>query len=266
VQPIAVVGNLTRDVVAGSPPRAGGPPYYAARVLARLDRPALVVAKCAADDEDLLVEPLRAHGVPVEWLPAASSAAFSFSYDGDVRRMRVDAVGEPWSQADATAVGEASAVHVGALFRDEFPVETLAALGRGRLLSLDGQGLVRAPSLGPLVLEPGADRDALAHVDVLKLAVEEAEALVGGMGEEAIAALGVAEVIVTSGSSGAWVYAEGSVGHVPPHPLVPDADPTGAGDGFAAAYLAARADGVPPLAAAESASAVVAELLQRAAR
>ena len=265
MRPVAVVGNLTRDVVAGSPPRVGGPPYYAARMLARLDRPARVVVKCAPADAGLLVEPLRAHGVPVEWLPGETTAAFSFSYDGDVRSMAVDAVGSPWSPADAATLGDAAAVHVGALFRDEFPADTLAALGAGRLLLLDGQGLVRAPRAGPLVLGRGADREALEHVDVLKLAGEEATALVGGTEQAAIAGLGVPEVIVTSGSSGAWLHADGDVTHVPPQPLVPDADPTGAGDGFAAAYLAARVDGLAPLAAARAASALVAELLRSGA-
>ena len=33
---LAVVGNLTRDVVAGATPRPGGAVFYAARALARL--------------------------------------------------------------------------------------------------------------------------------------------------------------------------------------------------------------------------------------
>jgi sugar/nucleoside kinase (ribokinase family) len=54
------------------------------------------------------------------------------------------------------------------------------------------------------------------------------------------------------------ITAEGAV-EVPAR--VVDADPTGAGDGFAAAYLAARADGHRPVSAAHRAAALVSGLL-----
>jgi sugar/nucleoside kinase (ribokinase family) len=261
VETVAVVGSLSRDAVADGPPRPGGAPFHAARGLRLLDRPALVVARCAEADVSQLLEPLRELGVPVRWLPAQTSAAFSFDYHGDVRRMQVDAVGDAWTPVDAAAVADAGAVHVGALFRGEFPAETLQALGAGRLLSLDGQGLVRSPELGPLRLDGTIDRAVLAHVDVLKLADDEARALVGEPAEGALASLGVAEVVVTAASRGALVWADGRLTHVPPRPLVPDADPTGAGDAFATAYLAARVDGAAPVRAAERAAELVGELL-----
>jgi sugar/nucleoside kinase (ribokinase family) len=47
---------------------------------------------------------------------------------------------------------------------------------------------------------------------------------------------------------------------IPAEPV--DADPTGSGDAFCAAYVAARAEGRPPLDAARGAAALVAELLR----
>jgi sugar/nucleoside kinase (ribokinase family) len=49
-----------------------------------------------------------------------------------------------------------------------------------------------------------------------------------------------------------------------PAEAVAGADPTGAGDGFIAVYLARRRAGDPPVAAAERATTVVRELLARA--
>src|SRR5258708_1983103 len=119
--------------------------------------------------------------------------------------------------------------------RPPLPAEPLARVARGRRLSLDGQGLVRVPELGDLRLDGDYDPAVLEHVQVLKLAEEEAEAL-GDLAE-----LPVPEVLVTHGVRGATVYADGQVERVAAFGI--DADPTGAGDAFSIAYVTARAGG-----------------------
>lgn len=252
MRPLAVLGNLSQDVVEGRPPRVGGAPYHAARALRLTGVPARVVAKCA---ERSLLRPLVALGVPVAWLPATSTAAFSFTYEGDVRRMTVDALGDPWTPAEAARAGDAGWVHVAPLTRSDFPVETVAALARGRRVSFDGQGLVRPARTGPLELDADFDPAMLRHVRVLKLAEEEAE-VVGPVAE-----LGVPEVVVTRGVRGSVVWTGGRATEVPGFPVRP-ADPTGAGDAFAVAYLSARSVGYSPVAAARRASLVVAAVLR----
>ena len=145
-------------------------------------------------------------------------------------------------------------MHVAPLARNEFPVETIAALARRRRVSFDGQGLVRVPEVGPLRLDDDFDRDLLRHVWVLKLADEEAE-VVGDP-----VALGVREVIVTHGSRGSTVYCGGHAEFVPARAI--PSDPTGAGDAFATAYVVARNAGFGPTGAARRATAVVASLLE----
>jgi sugar/nucleoside kinase (ribokinase family) len=266
VRRLAVVGNLSRDRVDGGPPRVGGPPFHAGRALRAIGRPAVVVTKLAEADRRELLPPLVALGLPVEWRPAKATAAFEISYDGDVRAMNVEAVGDAWTPEEARgwvaqALGRADWVHVGPIARSDFPPETLAELARGRFLSLDVQGLLRQPRTGPLRLDAGFDREALRHVTVLKLAEEEAQALFGQPDEAALRSLGVPEVVVTLGPLGSLVLAEGRLERVPAHDLRP-ADPTGSGDAFAAGYLAARAAGLRPVAAARRATAVVAALLR----
>jgi sugar/nucleoside kinase (ribokinase family) len=196
--------------------------------------------------------------VPVEWRPGETTATYAFSYDGDARAMDVRQLGSPWSPEDVAGL-EADWVHVGALFRGEFPEETLAALAETTQLSFDGQGLVRPARRGPLELEPEPDTSFLRHVSVLKLSEEEARALTGSREEEPLAALGVPEVVVTLGSRGAIVVAGSKAVHVPADPV--DADPTGAGDAFAAAYVVERSRGHDPRDAAERATRLVHELL-----
>jgi sugar/nucleoside kinase (ribokinase family) len=191
----------------------------------------------------------------VRYVPGASTASFSFHYEGDRRVMRVEALGDTWAPADVPALPTVRWAHIAPLSRGEFPVETLAALARRCRISLDGQGLVRVPELGPLQLDGNFDRDLLLHVWVLKLAEEEAEVL----GDPA--ALGVREVVVTHGSRGATLYLRGRAERVPARPF--PGDPTGAGDAFATAYVVARNAGFAPVGAARRATAVVASLLNR---
>ena len=255
---VAVVGNFSLDHVDGGPPVPGGPPRHAARALAALGVPALVRAKSAAADRSRLVRPVEELGLQVEWRPGATTATYAFSYDGDIRSMEVRELGSAWSPEDVAGLG-ADWVHVGALFRGEFPDETLAALAENARISFDGQGLVRPARLGPLELEPEPDTSFLRHVSVLKLSEEEARALVGSLEERALAELGVPEVVVTLGSRGAIVVARRRLLHVPADPV--EADPTGAGDAFAAAYVVERRRGHDPRRATERATRLVRHLL-----
>lgn len=252
---IALIGNLSRDVLPGQAPRVGGGSYHGARALQRLRVPARIVARCAAADRDVLLPPLVRLGTPVRYVPGAQTATFSFSYDGDVRTMTVDALGDAWAPADLPELTSGHWVHVAPLSRHEFPVETIAALAKRRRVSFDGQGLVRVPKVGPLELDDDFDRDLLRYIWVLKLAEEEAE-VVGDP-----TALGVREVVVTHGSRGSTVYCGGHAEFIPARGL--PQDPTGAGDAFATAYIVARNAGFGPAGAARRATAVVASLLVR---
>ena len=202
-------------------------------------------------------------GLPVLWRGGSSTAAFSFHYEGDRRVMTVDALGDPWTTADLHGLERTDWVHVGALARSDFPAETLAALARDRRVSFDGQGLVRPARTGPLELDGDYDPEVLRNVSILKLAEEEAEALVGEPDEDALRSLGVPEVVLTQGSRGSLVLADGKLAQVPARAVDGETDPTGAGDAFAAAYLVSRSTGHAPTAAARRATALVAGLLGR---
>jgi sugar/nucleoside kinase (ribokinase family) len=259
---IAVIGHLTRDIVAGAEHRPGGAVFYSGRALARLGADARVGVSCAREDWEVLVPFLDRFLLPVTWYESPTTTAYSFVYEGDRRIMRQDAIGEPWSAEQAVdAVGNARWIHVGALVRTDFPEETLEALARdGRRLLVDAQGLVRTAELGPLRTD-GEIGDVLAHVSILKLNDEEAETLVGSAKPEALEQLNVPEVLLTLGSHGSWVIAEGRIEHVPEREIEGPVDPTGAGDTFSAGYLAARAGGAEPIEAARSATTTVAAFL-----
>jgi sugar/nucleoside kinase (ribokinase family) len=250
---IALLGNLACDLFPDGKPRVGGGAYHGGRALRRLRVPARIVTRCAPDQRDVLLPPLVKLGTPVRWMAGASTATFSFEFNGEERRMQAVELGDEWRPADLTVLPSTRWVHIAPLFRGEFPVETLAALARRCRVSFDAQGLVRAPELGPLRLDADYDPEILRHLWVLKLADEEAE-VVGDP-----TALGVREVLVTHGSRGSTVYYGGTSEYVPARPL--DVNATGAGDAFATAYIVGRQAGLRPVGAARRATAVVAAVL-----
>lgn len=252
---IALVGNLSRDLLPGQPPRVGGGPYHAARALRRLRVPARIYARAAEEDRGALLPPVVRLGTPTRFVPGTATATFAFSYAGDVRTMEVRALGDRWEPSDLPQLPTARWVHVAPLSRHEFPLETIAALGRKRRILLDGQGLVRVPEVGPLKLDADFDPEILRHIWILKLAEEEAE-VVGDP-----ASLGVREVLVTHGSRGSTVYYGCRSEFVPAHPM--RTDPTGAGDAYSIAYLVGRNAGFGPVGAAQRATAVVASMFTR---
>jgi sugar/nucleoside kinase (ribokinase family) len=261
VRTVAVIGNLAKDTVDGGSPRVGGAPYHAARALRLLGGGSRVVARCAPADRRALVAPIAALGVRWDWLPAERTAAFEIAYSGEAREMTIADPGSPWTAEDVRRIGRAGWVQVGALTRADFPADVLELLARDRRLALDGQALVRRADRGPLVRDGEFDPDVLRHVTVLKLSEGELATLGG---EERVVALGVPELLLTQGSTGALVVASGVREHVPVR-RVPTDDPTGAGDAFLAAYVWSRAAGHRPTSAARHAATTAARVLELAA-
>jgi sugar/nucleoside kinase (ribokinase family) len=226
-----------------------------------------VVAKCGEPERRSYLRRLAALGLPVSLTAAGETTSFSFRYDAEGRReMRVEAIGRPWNDGDdpERALQRAEWVHVAPLLRGDFPAETLERIARRRRVLLDGHGLVRARRLGPLTLDPDFDPSLLRHVSILKLAEEEAQAILGDGGLEELRGLGVPEIVVTFGAGGSLVVTRETAARVTARPA--RGDPTGAGDAFSVAYLSARAAGHRPISAARRASALVSSLLAAAAR
>ena len=100
---IALLGNLSRDLMEGGS-RTGGGPFHAARALKHLDVPALIYARCAEADREELLPPLAALGTPVRYVPGESTSSFGISYEGLHRHMEVVSVGDVWLPSDLPAL------------------------------------------------------------------------------------------------------------------------------------------------------------------
>lgn len=261
---IAIAGNVAVDRIDGSPPSPGGCPSFAALALRMLGRDGQILTRYAPADRALFEPVLSTLCVPVTTLPASSTNGFGFRYEGEHRTMTVDAIGHQWIPTDAAALdSDVAWVHVAPLLRSDFPPQALAALaGGGRVVSYDGQGLVRVPEIGPMKVDAAFDPALLEPISVLKLAEDEAVVVAKGPFEERDArTLGAREILVTYGSEGCTLYVDGASHHVPAAWRVLDVQTTGAGDVFMVGYVAARSEGEEPVAAAKWASELVARML-----
>jgi 2-dehydro-3-deoxygluconokinase len=149
----------------------------------------------------------------------------------------------------------------------------LAARSRGRLLKAiykAKQGGARVafdpnerPALWTSPRVMGSTICAAATVaDIVLPTFPDEQVLFGDASPEAVAQRyldwGAEEVVVKNGGEPAFVASREGQGWVAPTPGAKSVDPTGAGDSFNGAYLAARARGASPLEAAEAAHATAA--------
>jgi ribokinase len=125
------------------------------------------------------------------------------------------------------------------LFEPEFPALLAEAQRRGLEISLD---VVNSPWLNnPEVLWP-----CLEFLDTFMCNQNEARRITGLTEPEKAARFlrerGVQTVIIKLGKEGVWVDGHGLVGRIASYP-VEVVDTTGAGDGFAVGFIAARLEG-----------------------
>lgn len=274
VNGVTVLGNLAVDVIDGAAPSPGGCASFAGVALEAAGTPGAghsrIVALGAPGDHALFDGLLARFGRLVQILPSAVTSGFRLDYvDVDHRRMSVDAVGPVWGPDEVAAADPRTTwVHLAPLLRTDFPPATLALLAaRGHRVAYDGQGLVRADQVGPLVEDRHFSPDLLEHLSMLKLAEDEAVVVADGEFDEASARrLGVPEIVVTFGSEGCDIYTDGDRVRVPAAWRVDGVQTTGAGDMFTACYVAHRAAGDDPVVSAESASELVARELDKRLR
>ena len=184
---LAVVGSVSLDRIDGGPPRIGGGPYYAARALRSLHIRALIVAKCAAPDRSRVLPPLASSGSRSQWRDSQPTTAFAIDYDGEHRRMLVEAIADPWTpdevraaRRDLGARGAARAQRLPAPRRSR----PSPAAGGSRSTARGSSAPARARAArARRRLRPGR---CSRSVSILKLAEDEAELLVDGLDERAL--------------------------------------------------------------------------------
>ena len=139
------------------------------------------------------------------------------------------------------------------------------ARGSGATIAFDGNFRPRGWH-GDLTRTRTVFAEALKRVDIALPAYDDEAVLWGDPSPEAtierLQAFGVNEIVVKNGPNSALVAAAGARDAVPVPEVVVPVDPTAAGDGFNAGYLAARLSGHSAVEAAQAAHRLAGQVIQ----
>ena len=215
-----------------------------------------------AESDMKSVDDMRAEGIDVTVVPSRETVFFENIYgaDSNNRRQQVLAKADPFTLSSIRDI-KADYIVLGSLLADDFPLDVVRYLhGRGTVV-LDAQGYLREVRGTSVVACPWSGKDDfLRYIDILKVNEHEAEVLTGEHDLRRAAMMlheqGVREVLLTLGSYGSMVAADGNLYDIPVVPERQKVDATGCGDSYVLGYLYRRAQGDSPRDAALFASAV----------
>jgi sugar/nucleoside kinase (ribokinase family) len=228
----------------------GGTSYYFSHGIRHLkDTRNYKLITALAPSEYKAVEDLRAKGIQVEVLPSRKTVYFENIYgeNQDDRKQRVLAKADPFT-VEELKDEEAKFFHLGSLLSDDFSLDVVKLLsGKGKL-AVDAQGYLREVRDEQVYPTDWKDkREALKYIDILKVNEHEAEVLTGfkdfKQAALQLAEWGVKEVLLTLGSLGSIIYAEGTFYKIPAYPAKNVVDATGCGDTYSMGYLYMRNKG-----------------------
>ncbi len=244
-----VLGSVTIDRIVHEgrvAEKVGGVVTYAGLTYRRHGLPATVVTNVAAGDAEVLAVFARrdvrcVHG------PSEATTRFVNRVAGDERRQEMPAAAAPIPAALARpALDGADLVHLGPLHPRDFAPDLLALVAaHGAATALDVQGYTRRAVNGVIERRVAPTvAEALACAAFVKADPDELAAVLDALGRDLpslMADFDLREVVVTEGRWGGCVYDRSGRRHsYAAAPVARVVDPTGAGDVFFAAYLAAR--------------------------
>ena len=228
----------------------GGTSYYFSHGIKHLkDKDNYKLVTALAPSEYKAVEEMRSAGIQVEVLPSRKTVYFENVYgeNQDNRTQRVLAKADPFT-VEELKNEEARIFHLGSLLSDDFSLDVVKLLSGKGILAVDAQGYlreVRGEKVFPVDWKD--KREALKYIDILKVNEHEAEVLTGYKDAKQaalqLAEWGVKEVLLTLGSLGSLIYAEGVFHQIPAYPPKEVVDATGCGDTYAMGYLYMRNKG-----------------------
>ena len=131
---------------------------------------------------------------------------------------------------------------------DDFSLDVVKYLSTKGILAVDAQGYLREVRGEKVYPIDWTDKvEALKYIDILKVNEHEMEVLTGQTDIKQaalqLAEWGVKEVLITLGSLGSIIYAEGTFHKIPAYPPKDIVDATGCGDTYATGYLYMRNKG-----------------------
>lgn len=250
---ICCIGHITKDKIV-TPEQtqymSGGTSFYFARALNSLPHriDTMLVTKMGREDM-AAVDDLRQRGIELKAYESAHTVYFENKYgeNRDNRTQRVLAKADPFTINELEPY-EAKVYHLGALLADDFSPELVEFLAQRGRISIDAQGYLREVRGEQVYPIDWADkRRILSHTAVLKVNEYEMEVVTGLTdprdAAQRLADWGVEEAVVTLGSHGSLILANGEYHVIPAYKPREVVDATGCGDTYSAGYLYCRCQG-----------------------
>ena len=249
---LCCIGYITQDKVV-TPKNTiympGGTSFYFAHAIKHLNANDFLLVTALADTDMGIVEDIRKEGISVKALHSTHSVCFENIYgeNQNERTQRVTAKADPFT-VEGLKDTDARIIHLGSLLADDFSLEVIKFLSGKGLLSVDVQGFLRkVENEKVLAVDWPEKKEALKYIHILKANEHETEVLTGCKNpREAalkLASWGVKEVLLTLGSMGSVIYADGEFHEIPAYPPTEIVDATGCGDTYMAGYLYMRNKG-----------------------
>lgn len=263
---ICCIGHITHDKIITPETEVdmpGGTSYYFAHAMYHLNggKDFQLVTSLAKTDMQAVTD-LRKLGINVSVVPSRHTVYFENKYgeNQNNRTQRVLAKADPFTVESLKNL-KASVFHLGSLLADDFSLQVIESLaGRGEV-SVDSQGYLREVR-GEKVyaVDWKEKREALRHIDVLKVNEYEMEVLTGHNDAHdaalQLAEWGVKEVCVTLGNYGSVILEDNHFYDICAYPPLRVVDATGCGDTYSTGYLYMRSRGANPSEAGHFAAAM----------
>ena len=250
---ICCIGHITLDKIV-TPLKttymAGGTSFYFSHAISHLKNyQNYRLVTSLASSEYQSADDIRNLGIEVQVIPSKKTVYFENIYGNnpDERTQRVLAKADPFT-IENLKDAEADIFHLGTLLADDFSLDVIKYLSTKGILSADAQGYLReVRGKKVYAIDWAEKKEALKYIDILKVNEKEMEVLTGHSDPEKAALQltewGVKEVLITLGSLGSLIYAEGEFHRIPAFPPKELVDATGCGDTYAAGYLYMRNQG-----------------------
>jgi 1D-myo-inositol 3-kinase len=245
---VLVCGHVTLDRYADAF-LPGGSAYYAGQAYRALGARCAIATAAGADFPPAALEGLDADVAPA---PATTRFANEYASDGQ-RTQRLEAVAPPLDAARIPVAWRApDLLHLAPVI-GEVAMRAFRATVKARVVGLGIQGNVRARAADGTVVQPPwrFEPEDLAWVDAACVGEDDLRGQ-GDLLDRLVAAVPI--VAFTHGERGCELVVRGRTTWIGVHPAR-EADPTGAGDVFAAGFLLGLARGADPVDAARLGSA-----------
>lgn len=267
---ICCIGHITLDKIVTTRSvvhMAGGTAFYFSNAIRNMDAKFILVT-AIAQNELGFVSDLREKGIEVNVLPSTHTVFFENNYleNQDHRTQRVLQKADPFAVEPLLPVN-ALVFHLGPLLADDISLVLIKTLSLKGSVSLDVQGYLREVQNENVCAIDWADKiEALQYVTVLKANESEMNMLTDcsdiRKAAKILAGWGVKEVVITLGSMGSVILAEGIYYDIPAYKPLAVTDATGCGDTYMAGYLYQRVKGAGIQEAGEFAAAMATKKIE----